>query len=108
MLQARDEEKLSERFGVRLAQLRESRNLSLRGAAKKIGIGPTRLMSLEQGKDQNTGKPTLPSANLTIDIARAYHVPKEQLLLEAGYLPWMVEAADATEAAKVLTERFAH
>lgn len=107
MLQARDEAKLSEQFGLRLAQLREEQKLSIRGAAKKIGIGPTRLMSLEQGRDQNTGKPTLPSPSLTADIARAYHIPKEQLLVEAGYLPWQLGPQEAAEATRVLAELLA-
>lgn len=93
MLQARDEEKLARQFGAWLVQLREERNLTLRAAAKLIGIDHTRLISLEQGIERTTGRPTLPSAELAVRIALAYRYPKEKLLAEAGYIPWLLDKA---------------
>jgi transcriptional regulator with XRE-family HTH domain len=90
-MQPRDEEMLAKRFAEVLVQLRTSQELSLRAAAKLIGIDHGRLFSLEQGIERTTGRPTLPSASQTIQIARAYRYPKERLLAEAGYIPWLLD-----------------
>lgn len=60
-----------------------------------MGISQTRLVSLENGRDRNTGRPTLPSPELTARIASAYQMPKQHLLLLAGYVPWVLEEAEA-------------
>lgn len=91
-MQPRDEEMLAKRFAEVLIQLRTSQALSLRAAAKLIGIDPGRLFSLEQGIERTTGRPTLPSASQTVQIARAYRYPKERLLAEAGYIPWLLDS----------------
>ena len=95
MLRARDEEKLSEKVGSLLYRLREAQNLSQRAAAKIIGVSQARLASLEQGRDLHTGRPTLPSAELTARIASAYRYPKERLMLLAGHVPWLLDIDDA-------------
>lgn len=95
MVQARDENRLSERMGRLLYQLREARQLSQREAARQIGISQARLVSLEHGCDLHTGRPTLPSPELTAEIARVYHYPKERLMLLAGHNPWFMEEEDA-------------
>lgn len=82
---------IAKRLGERLVGLRTERGLSLRGAAKLIGIEHGRLSSFEAGIERTTGRPTMPTARQTIEIARAYRYPKERLLAEAGYLPWMLE-----------------
>ena len=65
--------------------------MSQRSAARMMGISQTRLISLENGRDRNTGRPTIPSPELTTRIALAYQYPKQQLLLLAGYSPWVLE-----------------
>lgn len=97
MPKARHEETLSEHFGALLFQLREARGLSQRAAAKLVGVSNTRLMSLENGKDKNSGRPTLPSPELTVRIAQAYRVPKDRLLMLAGYLPWLMDEDDVNQ-----------
>lgn len=94
MLEPRDEDVLAKRFGIFIFRLRESKGMSVREAAKQIGISHGRLLNFEHGKDPHTGKPTLPGAELVSAIAGAYGYPKGQLLLLAGYLPWIVDELD--------------
>ncbi|MNR82470.1 hypothetical protein D3C72_132290 [compost metagenome] len=91
MLEPRDEAVLAERFGTFIFRLRESKGISVREAAKQIGISHGRLLNFEHGKDPHTGKPTLPTAALVGKIAVAYGYPDERLLLLAGYLPWIID-----------------
>lgn len=105
MVQARDEKKLSERMGQLLYRLREARQLSQREAARQIGISQARLVSLEHGHDLHTGRPTLPSPELTFEIARAYHYPKERLMLLAGYNPWFMDEDEADSLVSFIGEQ---
>ncbi|MFP5503319.1 MAG: helix-turn-helix domain-containing protein [Candidatus Sericytochromatia bacterium] len=93
-MQARDEALIAKRLGERLLELRTERGFSLRGAAKLIGIEHGRLSSFESGIERTTGLPTMPSVPQIIEIARAYRYPKERLLAEAGYLPWMLDGRE--------------
>jgi transcriptional regulator with XRE-family HTH domain len=97
MLEPRDEAALAERFGTFIFRLRESKGISAREAAKQIGLSHGRLLNFEHGKDPHTGKPTLPSTELVGKMAGAYGYPKEQLLMLAGYMPWMVNEGEAVD-----------
>lgn len=90
MLEPRDEAILAESFGTFIFNLRESKGMTIREAAKAVGISHSRLVNFEHGRDPHTAKPTLPSAELVGKIAAAYGCPMGQLLLIAGYSPWMV------------------
>ena len=97
MLEPRDETVLAERFGTFIFRLRESKGMSVREAAKQIGISHGRLLNFEHGKDPHTGKPTLPSAELVGKLAGAYGYPRVRLIILAGYLPWMFEEAQTAQ-----------
>lgn len=108
MLEARDETKLSERFGKLIARLREEdpRNLTIRAASKLLGISHTRLRSLEQGAHHETGLPTLPSPELVAKLASLYHIPKQELLLVAGYSPWTVDLDESRRLLALASAEF--
>jgi transcriptional regulator with XRE-family HTH domain len=104
-IQARDERKLSQQFAVRLVQLRDERQLGLREAARLIGIDHTRLISFEKGVERTTGNPTLPSPEIVAKMAQVYHVPKEHLLVEAGYVPWVLTPGEGKALVEAALER---
>lgn len=104
MLEPRDEAVLAERFGTFIFNLRESKGMTVREAAKLVGISHSRLVNFEHGKDPHSGRPTLPAAELVGQIAGAYGYPKGQLLLLAGYLPWMVNEAGAARVADMVSD----
>lgn len=68
-----------------------------------MGISQTRLVSLENGRDRNTGRPTIPSPELTARIALAYQYPKQRLQLLAGYTPWVLEETEVEPALELIT-----
>lgn len=72
-------------FGLYIGRLRDERNLSLRQAAKRVGVSFSRLAEWERGVDSHTAKPVTPPRQVVIDIARAYGVPADELLALAGY-----------------------
>lgn len=72
-------------FGSFIRELRDERRMSLRGAAKAIGIGHMRLDELERGVSRTTGRPTRPRRELLSRLAEVYEVPHDALLERAGY-----------------------
>jgi transcriptional regulator with XRE-family HTH domain len=72
-------------FGLYIGRLRDERGLSLRQAAKRIGVSFSRLGEWERATDSHTGKAVLPPRAAIVDIARAYGVPADALLALAGY-----------------------
>ena len=72
-------------FGLYIGRLRDQRGLSLRQAAKRIGVSFSRLAEWERGADSHTGKPIVPPRQAVLDIARTYAVPGDELLALAGY-----------------------
>ncbi|MBO9541100.1 helix-turn-helix transcriptional regulator [bacterium] len=74
-------------IGEYLKELRHQRNLSAREAAKRIGISYTRLQELENGYSRTTGKPTSPTTDVLIKIAKGYEQPLPLLLQMAGLTP---------------------
>lgn len=91
-------------IGEHLKKLRLERGLSAREAAKRIGISYTRLQELESGISRTTGKPTSPSTDLLIKIAKGYHQPIPLLLEMAGLSPVSQDQHQEAELIKVFRE----
>ncbi|MEK5504108.1 helix-turn-helix domain-containing protein [Bacillus sp. FSL M8-0168] len=68
------------KFSVYLRQLRKMRNLTLEKVAEKSGLSAGYISMLE------TGKKTYPSANALKKLAKALHIPNDQLLTMIGYI----------------------
>ncbi|MCL6599527.1 MAG: helix-turn-helix domain-containing protein [Alicyclobacillus macrosporangiidus] len=75
---------MSKELGEFLRRLRGK--MSLREAAEKTGLSHTYISQLEKGVDPRTGKEISPSVAVLNRIADAYNIPRESLLLLAGYL----------------------
>jgi transcriptional regulator with XRE-family HTH domain len=58
---------------------RVARGLTLREAARRIGISPAYLSSLEQGRNPATGRPPVPSPPVLAEIARVLDLDLEVL-----------------------------
>jgi transcriptional regulator with XRE-family HTH domain len=58
---------------------RVARSLSLREAARRIGISPAYLSSLEHGRNPATGRPPVPSPPVLAEIARVLDLDLEML-----------------------------
>lgn len=65
---------------------RKDLKLSLREAAKKIGISHSYLSTLEKGIDPRTNAPIKPTPETLNLISNAYNLNYEQLMELAGYL----------------------
>ena len=74
-------------FGAFIKSKREARNWTLREAADHIDISASRLAEIERGVSYHTERPTRPTPELVERIARAYEVPVDYALAEAGYTP---------------------
>lgn len=72
-------------FGLHIGRLRDACGLSLRQAAKRVGVSFSRLAEWERGTDSHTGKPVFPPRHAVIDLARVYGAPADELLALAGY-----------------------
>lgn len=83
-----------ERFGSFIRELRETERLSLRQAAKRIGVTHPRLAELEAGITHATGRPTRPTREMVQRIARTYGVAYDTLLDLAGYAREHSELSD--------------
>ena len=91
-------------IGEHLKKLRLERGLSAREAAKRIGISYTRLQELESGVSRTTGKPTSPSTDLLIKIAKGYDQPIPLLLEMTGLSPVSQDEHQEAELIKVFRE----
>lgn len=89
-------------FGEYLNQVRRSKGLSLRQAAKLIGTTHGRVDEIERMTDGHTGKPFVPSYVTVVRIAKAYGLAADDLLSRAGYEPWI----DLNEDEKELLRGF--
>ncbi|MEB3187631.1 MAG: helix-turn-helix transcriptional regulator [bacterium] len=83
-------------LGKRLAELRLGRRLSLREAARRIGISETRLRDFERG--ERAGYVAIPKRPVLLKMASTYQYPQEALLLLAG-MPVEVHPAPVPDAA---------
>lgn len=72
-------------FGIRARSQREQKGLSLRAAAKLLGIGHARLSEIEKGIAYRSGAPTGPSRDLVERMAKVYDAPRDTLLELAGF-----------------------
>jgi transcriptional regulator with XRE-family HTH domain len=63
---------------------RERLGLTVREAARRIGISPSYLVSLEQGRNPSTGRPPMPSPPVLAALARAYDLELTALLDASG------------------------
>jgi len=85
-----------------LGQVRRTKGLSLRQAAKLIGTTHGRVDEMERMVDGHTGKPFVPSYVTVVRVARAYGLLPDELLTRAGYEPWI----ELSEAEKELMRGF--
>jgi transcriptional regulator with XRE-family HTH domain len=69
-----------------LRSRRQELNLSLRGAAKIIGMSPVYLRVLEGSVNPGTGKPSQPTPEILGKIAKGYGINFYQLMSMAGHI----------------------
>lgn len=72
------------RLGGILARRREQLGLSMREAARRIGISASYLVALEQGRNPSTGRAPVPSAPILAAIGRALDIELATLLDASG------------------------
>lgn len=70
-----------------LIKKRKDLGLSLRNAAKLIGISHSYLSTLEKGRDPRNNAPISPTPETLQLISKAYNIPYSDLMKTAGYLP---------------------
>lgn len=73
-------------LGELFRQMRQSKNWSLREAAKHMGISYSYLSVLEKGVDPRTKKDSSPKPDTLRVISQAYDYPYEDLMKAAGYI----------------------
>ena len=69
-----------------LINKRKELKLSLRKAAKLIGISPTYLSNLENSIDPRTNAPNKPTPETLELISKAYKIDYNELMIAAGYI----------------------
>ena len=72
-------------FGARVRARRNELRFTVRDAAKRLGISPSRLAAVERGRSYSTDATTRPSRELVERFARIYGLPQDVLLAAAGY-----------------------
>jgi transcriptional regulator with XRE-family HTH domain len=72
------------RLGGILRRRREQLGLSMREAARRMGISPSYLVALEQGRNPSTGRAPVPSAPILAAIGRALDIELATLLDASG------------------------
>jgi transcriptional regulator with XRE-family HTH domain len=72
------------RLGAILRRRREQLGLSMREAARRIGISPSYLVALEQGRNPSTGRAPVPSPPILAAIGRVLEIELTTLLDAAG------------------------
>ncbi|MBU6428166.1 MAG: helix-turn-helix domain-containing protein [Cyanobacteria bacterium REEB65] len=70
--------------GSKLRDLRRAKGLSLREAARHLGLSHSRLSDFEEGRTHSTGRPANPGAPFLIKAAALYGYPGEALLSLSG------------------------
>lgn len=68
-----------------IRKYRREHGLSLRAFAAKTGLSHAYIDNLEKGLDPHTGKPTQPTIDTLIALARGMDMSLEQLIKAAGY-----------------------
>jgi transcriptional regulator with XRE-family HTH domain len=72
------------RLGGILRHRREQLGLTMREAARRIGISPSYLVALEQGRNPSTGRAPVPSARILAAIGRVLDIELATLLDASG------------------------
>ena len=72
------------RLGGILRRRREQLGLSMREAARRIGISPSYLGALEQGRNPSTGRAPVPSPPILVAIGHVLDIPLATLLDTSG------------------------
>jgi transcriptional regulator with XRE-family HTH domain len=72
------------RLGGILRRRREERGLSMREAARRVGISPSYLVALEQGRNPSTGRAPVPSPPILAAIGRVLDIDLATLLDAVG------------------------
>jgi len=72
------------RLGGIVRRRREQRGLSMREAARRIGISPSYLVALEQGRNPSTGRAPVPSLPILAAIGRVLDIELGTLLDASG------------------------
>jgi transcriptional regulator with XRE-family HTH domain len=71
-------------LGAILGRRREQLGLTMREAAHRIGISPSYLVALEQGRNPSTGRAPVPSARILAAIGRVLDIELATLLDASG------------------------
>ena len=74
-------------LGDMLRQRRDRLGLSMRETARRIGISPSYLVALEQGRNPSTGRPPVPSPKLLVALGRVLEIDLTALLDTVGAAP---------------------
>lgn len=90
-----------------LIKKRKDLGLSLRNAAKLIGISHSYLSTLEKGKDPRNNAPISPTPETLQLISKAYNISYSELMKIAGYLPSHQDDESMTSVTQIETETLA-
>jgi transcriptional regulator with XRE-family HTH domain len=74
-------------LGDMLRQRRDLLGLSMRETARRIGISPSYLVALEQGRNPSTGRPPVPSPKILVALGRVLEIDLTALLDTVGAAP---------------------
>jgi transcriptional regulator with XRE-family HTH domain len=78
-------------FGSYIKELRQKHNYSLRTLGERAGLSYSYISSIEN----NEGRP---SRDAVIALAKGLHVPPDELLQKAGFVPKLTETVKDTDA----------
>ncbi|MDB5098050.1 MAG: Helix-turn-helix domain [Cyanobacteria bacterium RYN_339] len=93
-------------FGAQIRARRVVLGWTVREAAPKLGVSRSRLSEIERGLSYSTGNATRPSRELVERVAEVYDLPRDLLLVSAGYpVDTPLELSPATRDMLVLFER---
>lgn len=67
-------------LGDLIRQRRDQLGLSMRETARRIGISPSYLVALEQGRNPSTGRPPVPSPKILVSLGRVLEINLTALL----------------------------
>lgn len=91
-------------FGKRVKERRQALGLTLREAARRLDLSPSRLGAIERGVAYSTGNATRPRRDLVERVADVFELPRDLLLASAGYVTGAV--ADLDEDTRHLVTMF--
>lgn len=84
-------------FGRFIYEARQKKGWSLRAAAAATGIAYTRLDEIEKSVNWHSGKTARPRMEQVLELARAYELPEDELLVRAGFPPLITASAEERE-----------